>query len=100
MFYYDLLFLGEMGLSGMSFAKDSPGKQFHGVLHKISLKDMKTLDRLEIDHKRIKSKVVLYDGANIECSVYQMETKRIHDPAHKPHSLSERLIKIMIEGAT
>ena len=64
---FDLEFFGE---SGMAVAIMKKGKSFHGVLHRLSLGDMKILDGIEISYERIPSKARLYDGTIMDCYVY------------------------------
>ena len=62
--------LGFFGAMGMAFAKPGKGKPFHGVLHKMTQKEMLILDKIEFVYTRTKAKAKLYDGTEIDCTVY------------------------------
>lgn len=64
---YDLVFFGG---AGMAVAEAKKGKSFHGVLHKVTQKEMEVLDGIERVYQRVPSKARLYDGTIQDCTVY------------------------------
>lgn len=91
---YDLIFFGG---AGMACAEAKEGKSFHGVLHKVSQKEMKVLDGIERVYERVPSKAKLYDGTIQDCTVYADPTGKIDRSNDKPPTA--RYIQIMSEGA-
>ena len=91
---YELIFIGGLG---MGAANPCPGKSFHGVLHKLSANHMKILDTIERGYKRLSAKCKLYDGTEMDCSLYTDADGKFDRSADKPPS--ERYIQVMCEGA-
>ena len=56
---YKIVFFGK---AGMAAAQHQVGESFHGVLHKLTAKEMQILDKIEFSYSRIPSKAKLYDG--------------------------------------
>ena len=56
---YKIVFFGS---AGMACADPEVGASFHGVLHKVTAKEMMVLDKIESVYSRIPSKAKLYDG--------------------------------------
>ena len=82
------------GSSGMGLAVAEKGKSFHGVLHKVTLDEMKTLDSIESGYTRTKAKARLYDNSEVESSLYTDEKGIwIRENDMPP---SERYIEIMV----
>lgn len=95
---YELLFLGKMA---MAFAMPTPGKSFHGVLHKMTEADMKVLDGIEITYERIAAVAKLYDGSTVSCTVYSSGVLFNNGTGghHSENALpGERYIDIMTQG--
>lgn len=91
---YELIFIGSLG---MGAANPCEGKSFHGVLHKVSVNHMKMLDEIEGAYARLPAKCILYDGTEMDCSIYT-DSKGMFDRTNdKPPS--ERYIEIMCDGA-
>jgi len=56
--------------SGMGCAVPVQGETFHGVIHRCTEEEMINLDRIEGGMKRRKARAKLYDGTEVECTVY------------------------------
>ena len=69
---------------GMACALAGKGKSFHGVLHKCTNEEMKTLDSIEAGYDRIKALAKLYDGTMLDCTVYADPTGKIDRSSDKP----------------
>ena len=54
----------------MGIALKEKGKSFHGVLHICTKDDMIMLDDIESGYTRTKAIARLYDGSQINCTVY------------------------------
>ena len=78
---FELIFYS---IKGMAAAKPSPGKSFHGVLHKMSAKDMVALDKIEATVSRTNGKARLYDGSIVDVTVYSNPPKTVDPAGDKP----------------
>ena len=85
------------GLGGYAEAVPKLGASFHGVLHKMTRKDMKALDRLEGGYQRIPATVRLYNNTLLPyCSVYSRASILAGTPnVFRP---SERYMSLLIQG--
>ena len=85
------------GLGGYAEAVPKLGASFHGVLHKMTSKDMKALDRLEGGYQRIPATVRLYNNTLLPyCSVYSRASILAGTPnVFRP---SERYMSLLIQG--
>ena len=85
---------------GAAVAAQKVNSSFHGVLHKMTRKDMKALDKLEGGYQRIPATVRLYNSTILpHCSVYSYG-KYMTRPGNisaysKP---SERYMSLLIQG--
>jgi hypothetical protein len=91
---FELIFYGAKGVAA---AKPSPGKSFHGVLHKCTDSDMAVLDKIEATVSRTSAKAKLYDGSIVDVTVYSNPPANTDRSGDKPPT--ERYVDIMIQGA-
>lgn len=92
---FEITFFSKLG---MACADPKQGTSFHGVLHKVSEKQMEILDKIEGIYTRIPSKAKTYDGEIINCTIYSDPVGKIDHSNDRPPT--ERYIDIMVEGAT
>ena len=81
-------------LSGID-EDDYPFDCVHGVLHLISVAQMKQLDYFEGGYNKLSVKINLYDNREVNAFVYQMDATRIKLPNMLP---SERYTDIIAQG--
>ena len=83
------------GVNGMADIDALDGAHFHGVVHRISARDVVLLDRIEIGYTRRTVVVSSYDGRSIVAWVYEMDRPK------PPNSVppSARYLRILTDGA-
>ena len=93
---------------GFAAARRAPGKKLHGVLHRISRKELAELDIIEFWYVKEKVLVLPYQGAwnaskipSVEANVYVFNPQFVsEDPEKFAENLpSERYLDILKEGA-
>lgn len=88
--------IGFFGSGGFAEAKPSPGKSFHGVLHRMTTAQMEGLDRIECLYARAYANVRLYDGqVRQNCCVYQ--SNLLLNCSSQPPT--QRYLELLIQGA-
>lgn len=90
---FERRFWGRMGMAEIS---EKPGAEFHAVLHRMTVEDMATLDRMERGYIRKDIVCYKYDGMRIIGSGYQFDPAKL--TLNAPHPPSERYVQLMAEG--
>ena len=94
---YKLIWITHMG---WACAVPAKGESFHGVLHKVTQKEMDHLDVLEKANTRRTATVRLYDGTEMLCTDYSQTDEFINRPdRQKDKDPRERYIDVLCEGA-
>lgn len=94
---FELIYYSTRGFAAAIY---SPGKSFHGVLHKVTLEDMAVLDQMEAVYERLQGTTRLYDGSELKCTVYANPDPKFHGLQKlEYHPPTERYVDIMCEGA-
>jgi len=78
----------------MAEAVAEEGASFHGVLHKMTKRDMANLDNMEVTYERKICKVKLYDDSVIDATVYC----RKNDKFEFSNAVAERYIELLVMG--
>ena len=93
---------------GFAAARRAPGKKLHGVLHRISSKELAELDIIEFWYVKEKVQVLPYQGAwdasetlSVEANVYVFDPEALSADPDKfsENPPSERYLDILKEGA-
>ena len=74
-----------------------PRPDFHGVLHRLSMDQMRKLDVIESSYDRLEVYVDLYDGTRQKATVYKMAEEKL-DPSVPDALPSERYLDIICRG--
>ena len=72
---YRLVFRGVTGMADIQ-ADDTDGAEFHGVVHRLSSRDLRRLDNIECGYTRRRASVRLYSGVSVAAWVYEMRTPK------------------------
>lgn len=88
---YALKFFGNMG---MAEAVSEEGASFHGVLHKMTSRDMTVLDGVEVTYERKTCSVKLYDGRVVDATVYCRNNNKLESS----NVVAEHYMEILISG--
>jgi len=93
---FKLIFTGD---SGWAEARRDVGSSFHGVLHTITVSDLKKLDQVEEIYDRVQCQCRTYDGQQRNAWIYTMKNdEAIIASLGSDKPPKERYLSIIIEG--